>query len=754
MKDFVTECLKLKDFYPERAEALAKEHKIDIEDLELVRKGLVAEAPEVNRDERAVISFINMETVDRDNEIIDPEGAVLTYFRKNPVVPYGHDYRGLPMAKNMWIKKTTNKKGKKGLLAKTVFLKRPSINEELYHLYSDDVAGTGPALKGWSIGFIPLKWEFLEKKSDVDETEHDTRPRKKYTKWELLEYSGVMLPSCREALTEMVAKGLIKSEKLKKDIIEIELEEMDNDYDDTVYDSGDLVTKPEETDNFIRIPVRDCKVTATITISEKQGITALYCGKIKKIRTYIFDKRPPFSWTMKRALAWVKEHGKALQNLIDRYMDGGETGKNLDVIELDIIKEMFDEGSEGKAKYNCECIKCGHKLTSDKHCKELKCPKCGGQMRRVERPGPGQESTDNRDSFDFLEDEREDIYSTGNEEVIKLKETTIKGLNKLKEKGYISPQQFEDTILGTIKIDEYDTGTTKIRIRERDLYFNEDGLLDGTGSGCDEGGNREVIELEEENLKGVIPFKETSKAPEGEKWDGPKEIREAEVSDLKIMCCWFDSENPDIKGSYKLPHHKAKGHAVVWRGVAAAMVALLGGRGGVNIPDSDKKGVYSHLAKTYKQFDKEPPEFREYTEEELKEVFPEVYEEPKQTEREQQITRELFDRLTEQLNKVEEELKALKEGRVLSAKNRKLVKQCADMLNELYEATEPPQREEFELEIENERKVDNQDMKGDGKGDKVDIDKEALTLKIASILKNKIEGMVQSAINRERGKVE
>jgi cation transport regulator ChaB/predicted RNA-binding Zn-ribbon protein involved in translation (DUF1610 family) len=41
-------------------------------------------------------------------------------------------------------------------------------------------------------------------------------------------------------------------------------------------------------------------------------------------------------------------------------------------------------------KYNCECIKCGYKMTSDKHCNELKCPECGSQMRRVERPGPGQ----------------------------------------------------------------------------------------------------------------------------------------------------------------------------------------------------------------------------------------------------------------------------------------------------------------------------------------------------------------------------
>jgi len=42
-------------------------------------------------------------------------------------------------------------------------------------------------------------------------------------------------------------------------------------------------------------------------------------------------------------------------------------------------------------KYNCECIECGHKITSDEHCADLKCSECGGQMRRVERPGPGKD---------------------------------------------------------------------------------------------------------------------------------------------------------------------------------------------------------------------------------------------------------------------------------------------------------------------------------------------------------------------------
>lgn len=40
--------------------------------------------------------------------------------------------------------------------------------------------------------------------------------------------------------------------------------------------------------------------------------------------------------------------------------------------------------------YLCECIECGYTLDSEEHCSSLQCPMCGGQMRRAERPGPGQ----------------------------------------------------------------------------------------------------------------------------------------------------------------------------------------------------------------------------------------------------------------------------------------------------------------------------------------------------------------------------
>ncbi len=286
--------------------------------------------------------------------------------------------------------------------------------------------------------------------------------------------------------------------------------------------------------------------------------------------------------------------------------------------------------------------------------------------------------------------------------------------------------------------------------------------------------------------KGVIPFKETAKAPEAEAWDGAKEVRQAEISDLKVMCTWFDSENPDTKGSYKLPHHKASGHAVVWRAVAAAMAALLGARGGVDLPEKDRKGVYNHLSKSYKQFDKEPPEFREHAEEELEYInagidgtameylkFTNKNEDPELWNLEKKWADTVFairedkellkepktEKLIQRLEILADEIKNLKEGRVLSGKNLKLVKDCAEqiakvgeLLGKLIVASEPPKEESILPLIEESKSKDNgNDINGLTKND--------IPILVEEVLKGIKEGMVgqrkeiKEVFNNKLGKV-
>ena len=129
--------------------------------------------------------------------------------------------------------------------------------------------------------------------------------------------------------------------------------------------------------------------------------------------------------------------------------------------------------------------------------------------------------------------------------------------------------------------------------------------------------------------KRAIPYSIHGDGPKAARetaWNGPREVAAADVKALRKMCAWEDAEEPSLKSGYKLPHHLAAGkHAVVWRGVTAAMAALLGARGGVDLPSADRRGCYDHLAKHYADFDATPPELRWYPQGELKQLFPWLY---------------------------------------------------------------------------------------------------------------------------------
>lgn len=80
----------------------------------------------------------------------------------------------------------------------------------------------------------------------------------------------------------------------------------------------------------------------------------------------------------------------------------------------------------------------------------------------------------------------------------------------------------------------------------------------------------------------------------------------------KAAHAYCDPEELGTKAGYKLPFAMMVDGKLtaVWRGIAAAMGALLGARGGVDIPANERKKVYDLLARYYKKAEKEPPPFR------------------------------------------------------------------------------------------------------------------------------------------------
>jgi len=128
----------------------------------------------------------------------------------------------------------------------------------------------------------------------------------------------------------------------------------------------------------------------------------------------------------------------------------------------------------------------------------------------------------------------------------------------------------------------------------------------------------EVDNMSKVNL-GVVPSNPRGYGKDAESpWEAPTlgdftdkawdELTDAEKRKIASCFAWSPQMPPERFTDLKLPHHDPKTKNVVWRGVAAAMAALLGARGGVDIPEADRRKVYNHLAGHYRDFEKEAPE--------------------------------------------------------------------------------------------------------------------------------------------------
>lgn len=100
------------------------------------------------------------------------------------------------------------------------------------------------------------------------------------------------------------------------------------------------------------------------------------------------DKDPRRTYTEVELLeisqVTVPSNRDAIQGLKAKAV-GVEAALLDEVLESDLLEKSPEEKS-----YQCECTSCGYKAEFEEHCREVTCPKCGGEMRREERPGPGK----------------------------------------------------------------------------------------------------------------------------------------------------------------------------------------------------------------------------------------------------------------------------------------------------------------------------------------------------------------------------
>jgi hypothetical protein len=122
--------------------------------------------------------------------------------------------------------------------------------------------------------------------------------------------------------------------------------------------------------------------------------------------------------------------------------------------------------------------------------------------------------------------------------------------------------------------------------------------------------------------KGPVPYAGGPKAPKDHPWNAAaarERIKEwAGGADWKPgkyrrAFAYVDGFGSQLS-QYKLPHHDViDGELrVVYHGVTAAMAALHGARsGGMDLSARDRKAVYQHLARHYRQFNESPPDPKE-----------------------------------------------------------------------------------------------------------------------------------------------
>ncbi len=187
------------------------------------------------------------------------------------------------------------------------------------------------------------------------------------------------------------------------------------------------------------------------------------------------------------------------------------------------------------------------------------------------------------------------------------------------------------------------------------------------------------------NIKTVIP-KHTTPIDMEMEWNGSDARAKAAMfassdgSGDKDKISWpkfaqfftsFDETKSETLTAYRRPHHTVKDGKMigVWRGIVAAMGTLFGARGANPPPEEERKGEYNHLAQHYKDAGKEPPEYKNYTEEELQKIFPEIYSDVKTGKTDSgkdgqsadQNNSDDFKSIKEALTRVEEKLKEFDE---------------------------------------------------------------------------------------------
>ena len=140
---------------------------------------VVEKIEQLDEGNKSFIAVASTEDEDRDKDIIRQDGWDLKNFKKNPMIPWSHNYWGIPIAKSLktWVDKVSKK-----LMFKPQFDEDDDESMKIFNKYRKGF------LKSFSVGFKGLKFEY---RNEDDPWWGGIE----FLQQELLEISGVTVPA-------------------------------------------------------------------------------------------------------------------------------------------------------------------------------------------------------------------------------------------------------------------------------------------------------------------------------------------------------------------------------------------------------------------------------------------------------------------------------------------------------------------------------------------------------------------------------
>ena len=156
-----------------------------------------------------IVAKLTTDSVDRDGEVLVPQGMNAKDYEKNPVLFYNHEY-------DQPIGKVTNiKRVDRAVMGNLEFAQRPKdFIGDFFPSFVEALVKQG-IVKGVSVGFVPEQGG-ARVASKADRSKFGDGIKKVFNKWKLLEVSIAPLPANQDALITAVGKGIVTTAQVKK----------------------------------------------------------------------------------------------------------------------------------------------------------------------------------------------------------------------------------------------------------------------------------------------------------------------------------------------------------------------------------------------------------------------------------------------------------------------------------------------------------------------------------------------------------